>query len=544
MKAIATKQPTNESVKQNKSGEKGRSRSVSPLSTGMPLLQRKCACGGGCPRCKDELGIQTKLKIGEPGDKYEQEADRIADEVMRMPEPSVQRQMETQEEEEEEEMVQRKAIASPLSPVSQGEDESEIPSIVHDVLRSPGQPLDSETRGFMESRFGQNFGEVLVHSDVQAADSARTLNALAYTVGRHIVFDGGRYAPQTSTGKRLMAHELTHTLQQARVTPVLQRRPKNGTPVAKAEKDSLCSTFDFNVTRGLISAQLANYQAAKDTEQQLALIRILKLIRRCATSDQQTQIQDDLRTALIPTDANAIWKEAGTPFGGYTGMYPGYAPDIKGDLKQLGASETLSFAPFKLTASGSTHRRSAERVAAAEIPDLIRTDIVYFRGHQFARYRAPGVFSNYHETYGFDLRYIKQVGGFPNVKLMISTSCPTLCKEAFEVFHGLFPNAVILGYRQSAPTKGYPVRNALKAKVKALSRPLLLEESVDMNAIISAWKSTIEEQHAGDTARLPGFYYGGLIHYWDGRTWQTIDPMDTDNKCQKRKDFSSQYPAP
>jgi outer membrane protein OmpA-like peptidoglycan-associated protein len=106
MRAIATKQPTNDFTKQNKNGGRGRSRSRSPLSTGMPRLQRQCACGGGCPRCQDELGIQTKLKISEPGDKYEQEADRIADEVMRMPEPSVQRQLEP--EEEEQEMVQRK----------------------------------------------------------------------------------------------------------------------------------------------------------------------------------------------------------------------------------------------------------------------------------------------------------------------------------------------------------------------------------------------------------------------------------------------------
>jgi hypothetical protein len=89
MRTFATKQPTNESTKQKKNRDKGRSRSISALSTGMPLLQRKCACGGGCPRCKEELGIQTKLKISEPGDKYEQEADQIADEVMRMPEPSV-----------------------------------------------------------------------------------------------------------------------------------------------------------------------------------------------------------------------------------------------------------------------------------------------------------------------------------------------------------------------------------------------------------------------------------------------------------------------
>jgi len=95
MKTFAIKQPINDFAKQQKKGDKeGRSRSISPLSTGMPLLQRQCACGGGCPRCQDELGIQTKLKISEPGDRYEQEADRTADEVMRMPELTIQRQAE------------------------------------------------------------------------------------------------------------------------------------------------------------------------------------------------------------------------------------------------------------------------------------------------------------------------------------------------------------------------------------------------------------------------------------------------------------------
>ncbi|HBB32030.1 MAG TPA: hypothetical protein DDZ80_10900 [Cyanobacteria bacterium UBA8803] len=153
MRTLATKQPTPESAKQNQNGEKVRSacssaslsRSVSPLSTGMPLLQRQCACGGGCPRCQEKLGIQTKLKIGEPGDQYEQEADRVADEVMRMPEPSVQRQIEP-EEEEEEEIVYTKAISSPISPVSKGQDEGEVPLIVAAVLRSQGRPLNQDTR--------------------------------------------------------------------------------------------------------------------------------------------------------------------------------------------------------------------------------------------------------------------------------------------------------------------------------------------------------------------------------------------------------------
>ncbi|MGL5064754.1 MAG: DUF4157 domain-containing protein [Microcoleus sp.] len=183
------------------------------LSTGIPLLQRQCACGGGCPRCKEELGIQTKLKISEPGDRYEQEADRIAGEVMRMPEPSVQRQVEW-EEEEEEEMVQRKAIVNSISPVSEGSNESEVPSIVHEVLRSPGQPLDPETLTFMESRFGHDFSQVRMHTDTKAAESAQVLNAKAYTLGKSVVFGSRQYVPNTQISKRLLAHELTHVVQQ------------------------------------------------------------------------------------------------------------------------------------------------------------------------------------------------------------------------------------------------------------------------------------------------------------------------------------------
>ena len=92
MRTLAIKQLNHAPAKHKKKGDRVRSRPVSPLSTGMPLLQRQCACGGGCPRCQEKLGIKTQLKISEPGDKYEQEADRIADEVMRMPDTSIQRQ--------------------------------------------------------------------------------------------------------------------------------------------------------------------------------------------------------------------------------------------------------------------------------------------------------------------------------------------------------------------------------------------------------------------------------------------------------------------
>jgi hypothetical protein len=90
----------------------------------------------------------------------------------------------------------------------------EVPSIVHEVLRSPGQPLGASTRKFFEPRFGHDFSHVRVHTDARAADSARSVNAQAYTVGDELVFGDGQYAPDTNAGRRLLAHELTHVLQQ------------------------------------------------------------------------------------------------------------------------------------------------------------------------------------------------------------------------------------------------------------------------------------------------------------------------------------------
>jgi hypothetical protein len=90
-----------------------------------------------------------------------------------------------------------------------------VPPIVHDVLRSPGQPLDAATRAFMEPRFGHDFGKVRVHADSAAADSARAVNANAYTVGHDIVLGSRPSAMSASEGRRLMAHELTHVVQQS-----------------------------------------------------------------------------------------------------------------------------------------------------------------------------------------------------------------------------------------------------------------------------------------------------------------------------------------
>jgi len=92
-----------------------------------------------------------------------------------------------------------------------------VPHVVHDVVNGNGQPLDQSTSSFMESRFGHDFSHVRVHTDARAADSANAVNAMAYTVGRNIVFANGQYSPSTAIGKELIAHELTHVIQQQRL---------------------------------------------------------------------------------------------------------------------------------------------------------------------------------------------------------------------------------------------------------------------------------------------------------------------------------------
>jgi len=144
---------------------------------------------------------------------HEREADRIADRVTRSDGGRFDRRAGT--------------ATTPL----RADGESTVPAAVDETLRSPGRPLDRTTRSFMESRFGHDFGRVRIHTGATAAASAETIGALAYTVGRNIVFGPGRYEPESAAGKHLLAHELTHVLQQnsGAASPSIQRREKPGT---------------------------------------------------------------------------------------------------------------------------------------------------------------------------------------------------------------------------------------------------------------------------------------------------------------------------
>jgi Domain of unknown function (DUF4157)/D-alanyl-D-alanine carboxypeptidase len=202
-----------------------------PLPTRAPLhpiLQLQRLIGN---RAVSQL-IQAKLKVSQPGDVFEQEADRIAEAVMRMPDPRMLKKVaisqhpqqspiqrvcseceeelhrQPMEEEEEEKMLHAKEVPG-STPVVTPALEAHI-----NRMQGGGQPLPETLRAFFEPRFGSNFSQVRIHTDAQAAESARAVNALAYTVGRYIVFGRGQYQPQTIAGQHLLAHELMHVVQQ------------------------------------------------------------------------------------------------------------------------------------------------------------------------------------------------------------------------------------------------------------------------------------------------------------------------------------------
>ena len=262
------------------------------------MFDRSRAAGGTPASQVEGVALQAKLTLSQPGDAYEQEADRVADAVMRMPEP-VRPQAP---------MVQIASAPSPQRKCACGGSEGEcaackeereaelqraaqpgsvdaVPPIVYEVLRSPGQPLSPETRAFFQPRFGYNVGQVRIHTDARAAESARAVNALAYAVVDHIVFGAGQYAPQTSEGASLLAHELAHTVQSmgtqgpqvARQTP-----PSSGTPsTPTSEKDLIDDAYGrasllvidakarINRLRDLVSAGKLD-QATKEDAHTLA----------------------------------------------------------------------------------------------------------------------------------------------------------------------------------------------------------------------------------------------------------------------------------
>lgn len=219
----------------------------------IPIHQVNPGSGFGAGFQPLSLPIQAKLKIGEPNDKYEQEAYRVADIMMRRsngrkdvtPLPQETGQYSPQANKistpriqrlcskcsaEEDHTIQRASISSDIAPAKKTKENNAQPSLKvgSQAYLIPGgsQPLPSTVRTFFEPRFGFDFSQVRIHADRYAHNAARSINAKAFTLGKDIVFGAGEYQPESNRGKRLLAHELTHVIQQNSISRnVIQRAP-------------------------------------------------------------------------------------------------------------------------------------------------------------------------------------------------------------------------------------------------------------------------------------------------------------------------------
>ena len=174
--------------------------------------------------------IQPKLFVGQPDDKYEKEADAVANTVMRMPEKNFVQRKCAHCEEEEKKQVQRKPLPGNITPFIQtkGEDSSAVSNSLSNQIsssKSNGSNMDDSTESFMSSRFGTNFNQVKIHTDNEAIQMNRELKAKAFTVGNDIYFNEGQYQPGSDGGKHLLAHELVHTVQQGKGEQMINKAP-------------------------------------------------------------------------------------------------------------------------------------------------------------------------------------------------------------------------------------------------------------------------------------------------------------------------------
>jgi hypothetical protein len=213
--------------------------------------------------------FQPRLTINQPNDVYEQEADHMADKVMRMPDTSINQntffkpanntvQRKCQACEEEDKHIHRKE-----SNANQAQGDHELDRYVSS-LSSSGQPMPESSRKFFEPRFGQDFSNVRMHTDSEAANSAQSINALAYTAGNNIVFNNGRYSPESDSGKKLIAHELTHVVQQGSgsvARQIIQRTP--GVDAPDSFKDIINVSMDPSVTTDVAAKTARRDEAIK-----------------------------------------------------------------------------------------------------------------------------------------------------------------------------------------------------------------------------------------------------------------------------------------
>lgn len=525
------------------------------LSRQTPTALRPAASGHAPARAAVHAGmprfLQAKLPVSQPGDPYEQEADRVADHVMRMPAPALQRSCD--------------ACASEPTPCPSCANDEAAPAIQRKAETAPatssptvaapdagaGHALDAGARGFFEPRFGQTFSDVRVHEGAAADNAARSFGARAYALGSDLVFARGEYAPGTDAGRRLLAHELTHVVQQrGAVAQQVQRAPDDGVDTAGAAQPAdacngrTLAEQEFDV---FISAVSVQHGSAAELPM---LYLDLKRTRTCFPSYSEADFladvpegalySDEQRQALASGQAKDVaaddrklaWRESQKPFAGYSvsGFDASNRFTTKRKLKKFG---------YTPTASHPGASELAEDPSKAQ-KSFAEADVLVFSGHQYAQYQVPGLWGDDSGDVNFDARTL--AGPLNNVRLIVSTSCATICRDPAAVWSKLFPNAVFLGYKKSAPLNGGTMARKFASN---LPKDLLLD-SGGVAAAVGAWKAAIRSNHRGEKSTQAGVMdvAANQVEYWNGSAFHSVAADSEDNQCRVKGDYSDDFPDP
>lgn len=313
-----------------------------------PLLQRKCACGNSVGSMSECNACQTQSLT-----------------------------------------LQRQQVQS---------SQLDVPPIVHEVIRSSGQTLDPQTQHLMESRFHHDFSQVRLHTDEKASESARSVNALAYTVGQQIVFDSGHFNPRTLTGQTLLAHELVHTIQQGKQSPATTHlRLEDAQAGAEQEADAVAQ----QVVQGSPVGSPVDSPVGLPQPQ----ARISQTLQRQRRRSRST-------TVSAPRVGTRFTHAAGSrsPYRRITGEFDGREFVLKGDGTELMRVEAASGRPVAVRpadiracggASGETYKNNPRYVGIADygpIPEgqyqFQATQLATFTSTEQAQFTFGGQFTD------------------------------------------------------------------------------------------------------------------------------------------------------
>ncbi len=303
--------------------------------------------------------FQRKLAVSAPGDQFEREADATADQVMRHTPAQPVRRCACGgiiNASGECDKCHRRRLGLQRSATT-GAAPSSVPSSVQQVVRGSGEPLQAPIRSFMEARFRRDFSDVQVHTDREAQQSSNEVNAQAYTVGNHIVFARGQFNPNAQHGQHLIAHELTHVLQQSEgETPLIQRQAGDATNM------SITAEYAQNLNNSDLIDQAKRVQdqvdtMAKDAPEHEVAVNNLSLLQAEQTRRVST------KSGMIPVAklGGEIPRPAGLPLDQGYMLQP--IPDLPAEvINALPEGEVVDLTP-ELMAQLSVANQKTEGAA-------------------------------------------------------------------------------------------------------------------------------------------------------------------------------------